>query len=190
MSLRNALAGFLHRRGVAIKEKAPRRATLWLELGSWLSSELGAVHHDLVSVLTEREDRWGAVEIGQAAARRYEKNAEAWLLLGNTYLGAYRQDDALRAFEQALLLEERADAALAAGRVYRRLGRPVDAADRFAMAYAVGGGPEAMLENARALNDAGDYDAAEEALELWASLVPRGTEQLAEARARLKAGTL
>src|SRR5207244_4033758 len=82
--------------------------------------------------------------------------------------------EALAAYEQALVLEERADAALAAGELYRRAGQAAEAAARFARAYAAGGGAEALWRNAQALFQAGDERAAEQALTLWSTLVPRG----------------
>ena len=57
-----------------------------------------------------------------------------------------------------------------------------------ACAYAAGGGPEALWQNAQSLFAAGDHDAAEQALTLWATLVPDGMEKLKEARAELRGG--
>jgi tetratricopeptide (TPR) repeat protein len=108
------------------------------------------------------------------------------MLLGDAYQMVFRQKEALGAFEQALALEERADAAMAAGKLYGRAGQPAEAAARFARAYAAGGGPEALRENAQALHQAGDEAAAEEALNLWATLVTDGHDRLKEARAALR----
>jgi tetratricopeptide (TPR) repeat protein len=99
----------------------------------------------------------------------------------------FRQEEALHAYEEVLAIEERADAAMAAGELYRRSGRYPEAAARFARAYAAGGGPEALHHNARALFLAGDHAAADEALDLWATLVPDGHARLADARAELRA---
>src|SRR6266571_3493639 len=101
---------------------------------------------------------------------------------------AARQREALGAYEQALALEERVDAAMAAGELYRRAGDHADAAARFARAYAAGGGPEALWQNAQALFAAGDHEVADQALTLWATLVPDGMEKLKEARAELRGG--
>jgi tetratricopeptide (TPR) repeat protein len=109
------------------------------------------------------------------------------MLLGDAYQMVFRQREALGAYEQALALEERVDAAMAAGHLYRRAGRPAEAAARFARAYAAGGGPEAIWENAQALYHAGDETAADSALELWATLVPDGPKRLPDARAELRA---
>jgi tetratricopeptide (TPR) repeat protein len=100
----------------------------------------------------------------------------------------YRQQEALAAYEQALVLAERPDAALAAGAIYQRFGQHADAAARFARAYAAGGGPEALRQNAEALFQAGDEAAAEQALTLWAAQVPEGMERLPGIRAEIKAG--
>src|SRR5256885_2405947 len=90
------------------------------------------------------------------------------MLLGEAWQMVFRQQDALVAYEQVLTLEERPDAALAAGDVYRRAGRHADAAARFARAYAAGGGAEALWLNAQALFQAGDARAAPEAPPLLA----------------------
>ena len=85
----------------------------------------------------------------------------------------YRQGEALNAYEQALVIEERADAALAAGALYARAGRHADAAARFARGFAAGGGPDALRQNAEALRRAGDERAADEALALFRALSSR-----------------
>src|SRR5207249_2305340 len=82
---------------------------------------------------------------------RFPENPDAWMLLGEAWQMAFRQQDALVAYEQVLALEERPDAALAAGDLYRRAGRHAEAAARFARAYAAGGGAEALWLNAQAL---------------------------------------
>src|SRR3989442_7401610 len=96
----------------------------------------------------------------QAATRRFPTSAAAWMLLGEAYQGAFRMKEALSAYEQALVLEERADAALAAGELDRRSGQTAAAAARLARAYAAGGGAEALCRNAQALLQAGDDGAA------------------------------
>jgi tetratricopeptide (TPR) repeat protein len=131
------------------------------------------------------EDRWGALAVAQAAVRRFDGNPDAWMLLGEACQMAFRQREALGAYEQALALEERPDAAMAAGDLYLRAGQPADAAARFARAYAAGGGATALRANAQALFQAGDIRAADEALTLWATQVPDGMERLAEVRAEL-----
>src|SRR6266550_577442 len=122
-----------------------------------------------------------------AAQRDAPHRALAWLRLGEALQMVFRQDEALGAFEQALALEERADAAMAAGTLYQRTARFAEAAARFARAYAAGGGAPALWHNAQALYDAGDHGAADEALNLWATQVPDGHSRLPEARAELRA---
>src|SRR2546426_7013583 len=45
----------------------------------------------------------------QAATRRFPASAAAWMLLGQAYEGAFRMKEALAAYEQALVLEERSE---------------------------------------------------------------------------------
>lgn len=108
------------------------------------------------------------------------------MLLGEAWLGVYRHQEALTAFEQALALTERPDAAIAAGDILRRSGRYPEAAERFSRAYAAGGGPDALRQNAVALYQAGDEAAADQALALWAQLVPGGAGQVAGMRTEMK----
>jgi tetratricopeptide (TPR) repeat protein len=99
------------------------------------------------------------------------------MLTGEAAELVFRQAEALTAYEQALAIEERADAALAAGALYARAGRHADAAARFARGYAAGGGPEALRQNAEALRRAGDASAADQAMKLLRELSRRaGTE--------------
>lgn len=141
----------------------------------------------LVERLRERDDRWEARALAQRAAERFPDNPDAWMLLGQAWLAVYRHQEALASFEQALVLDERPDAALAAGVIYRRSGQFPEAAARFARAYAAGGGPAALLQNAEALFEAGDVKAAEQALSLWAGQVPDGESQATAVRAKLGA---
>lgn len=185
-SLRAALARFCVRRAAACQRHAPSRALAWLRLGCSLTPTFAEPYTALVHLSRAREDRWGAVEAAREATARFPDNPDAWMLLGEALQMVFRQQEALGAFEQALALEERADAAMAAGELYRRGGQHVEAAARFARAYAAGGGAEALWNNAQALFQAGDHGAAEEALNLWATQVPNGHERLPEARAELR----
>jgi len=85
----------------------------------------------------------------------------------------FRQAEALTAYEQALAIEERADAALAAAALYSRAGHHADAAARYARGYAAGAGLEALRQNAESLARAGDTAAAEEAMRLFRELSRR-----------------
>jgi tetratricopeptide (TPR) repeat protein len=187
-ALRSALARFAVRRAAACQRHAPERAATWLRLACTLSSGFSEAYPALVHLRRAREDRWGAVNAAREATLRFPDNPDAWMLLGEAYQMVFRQQEALGSYEQALALEERADAALAAGELYARAGRHVEAAARFARAYAAGGGADALWQNAQALFQAGDHAAADEALSLWATLVPDGMQRLPEARAEMRAG--
>jgi tetratricopeptide (TPR) repeat protein len=184
--LRSALARFCVRRAAACQRHAPRRALGWLRLGCSLTPVFGEPYSALVHLSRALEDRWGAVTAAREASERFPDNSDAWMLLGEALQMVFRQQEALGSFEQALALEERADAAMAAGTLYHRAGQFAEAAARFARAYAAGGGAEALWQNAGALFQAGDHGAAEEALNLWATQVPNGHDRLAEARAQLR----
>jgi tetratricopeptide (TPR) repeat protein len=185
-SLRRSLAAFATRRAVAAR--SPGAAERWHRIACTISPVLTLSHRALVGLLGARDRRWEARAVAQVAAERFPDNAEAWMLLGEGWELVYRQPEALAAFEQALAIEERADAALAAGALYMRVGHYAEAAARFARAYAAGGGPEALRRNAEALFQAGDEAAADQALRLWASQVPDGGERLAAIRAELRGG--
>ena len=184
--VRAALARFAVRRAAACQRHAPHRAALWLRLGCTLSPAFAEPFPALVHLCRALEDRWGALAAAQTAVRRFSGNPDAWMLLGEACQMAFRQREALVAYEQALALEERPDAAMAAGELYLRAGEPSNAAARFARAYAAGGGAAALRANAQALFQAGDIRAADEALSLWATQVPDGLERLAEVRAELR----
>jgi len=185
-SPRAALARFAVARAAACQRHAPRRAVLWLQLGCALSPTFAEPFPALVHLRRALEDRWGALAAARGAVGRFPGNPDAWMLLGEACQMVFRQQEALGAFEQALALEERADAAIAAGELYLRAGQPAEAAARFARAYAAGGGAGALWSNAQALFQAGDTRAADEALTLWATQVPDGMERLAAARAELR----
>ncbi len=185
--LRSALARFCVRRAAACQRHAPRRALAWLRLGCTLTPVFGEPYSAFVHLSRALEDRWGAVTAAREATVRFPDNSDAWMLVGEALQMVFRQQEALGAYEQALALEERADAAMAAGALYHRAGQYAEAAARFARAYAAGGGADALWQNAGALFQAGDHGAAEEALNLWATQVPNGHDRLADARAQLRA---
>lgn len=187
-SMRATLGRFCVRRAAAAQRDAPRRALAWLRLGCKLAPTYSDTYPALVHLSRVLEDRWGAVNAAREATVRFPDHADAWMLLGEALQMVFRQDEALGAYEQALALEERADAAMAAGTLYLRTGRFPEAAARFARAHAAGGGAEALWHNAKALYEAGDHAAADEALHLWATQVPNGPARLSEARAELRAG--
>jgi tetratricopeptide (TPR) repeat protein len=185
-SFRAALARLAVRRASACQGHAPRRAVWWLRRACSVSPTFAEPYPALVALCRTLDDRVGAFTAGQEAALRFPGNPDAWMLLGDACLMVFKQKDALHAYEQVLVLEERADAAMAAGELYRRAGLPAEAAARFARAYAAGGGADAIWQNAQALFQAGDHTAADEALALWATQVPDGMAQLTAARARLR----
>jgi len=184
-ALRNALTRTLVQRGVALGERAPARAESWLRLAAALAAEFGEAHISLVTLRRARGDRTGTLAAARSAAERFPEAASAWVQLAQAWLYVFRQPEALVAYERAIAVAERADALMAAGDLYGRAGRYRDAAARYARAYAAGGDPAALLANARALATAGDDAAAEQALTLWATLVPDGARRVAEERARL-----
>jgi len=156
------------RRARRLERSGQPAAERWLRLAAALAPRFGLVHRDLVAARRRAgDDRLGAVALARELAGRYEDSADAWVTLGEACVAAFRPRDALTAFERALLLEERADAAIAAGDLYARQGDHVTAGARFARAYAAGGGPDALRANALALRSAGDTDAAERAKDLW-----------------------
>ncbi|HXJ30765.1 MAG TPA: hypothetical protein VNG35_09000 [Gemmatimonadales bacterium] len=183
-TLRRSLSGFAARR--AARSATTGGAARWHRLACALTPSLIPSFRLLTELLRQRDDRWGARALAQRAAERFPEESEAWMLLGEGWLAVYRHQEALTAFEQALTLTERPDAALAAGEVFRRSGRYAEAAERFSRAYAAGGGPDALRQNAAALFQAGDEAAADQALSLWAQLVPDGQKQLAAVRAGMK----
>ncbi len=167
---RSALTRFAARRAAAARPGSSWRAEAWLRLACASAPVFDPCFEQLVALRREREDRWGAVATAQDAARRFPGDPNAWMLLGEAQQMVFRQIDALTAFEQAMTIEERADAARSAGEIYFRQGRYAEASARFARAYAAGGGPDALRRNAEALRLAGDTAAAEEALRLWSEV--------------------
>jgi tetratricopeptide (TPR) repeat protein len=183
-TLRRSLAGFAARR--AARSVTAGGAARWHRLACALTPSLIPSFRLLTDLLRQRDDRWGARALAQEAAERFPAESETWMLLGEAWLAVYRHQEALTAFEQALSLAERPDAALAAGEIFRRSGRYAEAAERFSRAYAAGGGPDALRQNAAALFQAGDEAAADQALALWAQQVPGGASKLAAVRAEMK----
>ena len=183
-ALRRSFVGFAVRR--AEDARSASGAARWHRLACAVTPILIPSFRALTDLLRQRDDRWGPRALAQQAAERFSEESEAWMLLGEAWLGVYRHQEALTAFEQALTLAERPDAALAAGEIFRRSGRYSEAAERFSRAYAAGGGPDALRQNAAALYQAGDDAAADQALSLWAQQVQGGAHQLAAMRAELK----
>lgn len=156
------LARLFRRWAGTIDHPSPRRGR-WLRLAVRAEPVFSDAYRDLVTHLIAHEQFWEAVDVSRDATARFADTAQAWMLRGVALQRVYRYREALEAFEQALLLEDRADAAMASGRLLRHHDRHRDAAARFALAHACGGGLKAMQENAQSLHDAGDSAAAEAA---------------------------
>jgi tetratricopeptide (TPR) repeat protein len=139
----------------------------WLRAAAGLAPEFSQVHRDLVAARRRSGDRLGAMAVASSIAQRFQDSADAWVMLGDAAVAAFRPVDAILAYERALQLEERADAAMAAGQLYALKGDQVTAGARYARAYAAGAGPDALKANAKALRAAGDIAAAAEAEKLW-----------------------
>ncbi len=164
---RSRASGWAARRAARLALRDGGDAERWLRLSARLAPGFSTVHRDLVAARRRAEDRLGALEVALRVTRRFSRSADAWVLLGEAYIGAFRPDDAIVAFERALAIEERADAAMAAGDLYARKGDQVTAGARYARAYAAGAGPDALKANAKALRAAGDVAAAQQAQEMW-----------------------
>ncbi len=164
---RSRASGWAARHAARLSVRDRDGAERWLRLAARLAPWFGGVHRDLVAARRRSEDRLGALGTALRISRRFPRSADAWVLLGEAYNGAFRPDDAIVAFERALAIEERADAAMAAGELYARKGDHATAGARYARAYAVGGGPDALKANAKALRAAGDIAAAQQAQEMW-----------------------
>src|SRR5437867_3860981 len=120
--LRAALARFAVRRAAACQRHAPQRAAAWLRLACSWTPGFGEPYVALVHLSRALQDRRGALATAQEATQRFPENPDAWMLLGDASQMVFRQREALGAYEQALALEERVDAAMAAGELYRRAG--------------------------------------------------------------------
>ncbi len=164
---RSRASGWAARYAARLAVRDGDAAERWLRRAAGLAPGFSFVHRDLVAARRRAEDRLGALEIALRIARRFPKSADAWVLLGEAYNGAFRPDDAIVAFERALAIEERSDAAMAAGELYARKGDHATAGARYARAYAAGGGPDALRANAKVLRIAGDVAAAQQAQEMW-----------------------
>jgi Flp pilus assembly protein TadD len=145
----------------------PARAARWLRLACRVAPRFGEAHRLLLTLMGKLGDPMGAMALAHRWTRQFEGSSDAWVALGVACRAAFRTRDALVAYERALQIEERADAAMAAGLLYRMRSDHATAGARFARAYAAGAGPEALRENARALTAAGDHAAAAEAVQMW-----------------------
>jgi tetratricopeptide (TPR) repeat protein len=164
---RSYAAAWATRRAARLDLKNRHAAERWLRWAATMAPGFSRVHREAVGTRRRAEDRLGALALALDFSQRFPQAADAWVLLGEAYVDAFRPDDAIVAFERALALEERVDAAMAAGGLYDRRGDHATAGARYARAYAAGGGPDALRGNARALRAAGDDAAARQAQQLW-----------------------
>ena len=164
---RSRAADWAARHATSLAGRDGRASERWLRRAAGLAPGFSSVHRDLVAARRRAEDRLGALEVALRVAHRFDRSADAWVLLGEACNAAFRPDEALVAFERALVIDERADAAMAAGQLYARKGDHATAGARYARAYAVGAGPDALRANAKALRTAGDLGAARQAQEMW-----------------------
>ncbi len=171
---RAAASRWAARRAARLQPTHRAAAERWLRLASRLAPEFSRAHRELVAARRRADDRLGALAIALQIVRRWDESADAWILLGEAYVGAFRPDDAIQAYERALHVEERADAAMAVGDLYTLKGDAVTAGARYARAYAAGAGPDALRANAKALRAAGDVAAAQQAQALWEKETGRG----------------
>jgi tetratricopeptide (TPR) repeat protein len=164
---RQSLSRIAASRATQLEMRRPKAAEHWLRISCRLAPRFDFVHRDLCAHYRRLENRLAAVAAAQDAVRRFGTSVDAWMLLGECCLAAFRPHDALIAFENALAIEERSDAALTAGDLYAREGDHKTAGARYARAHAAGAGPKALRLNARELEAAGDTRAAAEAKALW-----------------------
>lgn len=161
------------RRAARLDVRDREAAERWLRTAAALAPRFAHVHRDAVAARRRAGDRLGAAVLAQRFVQRFNTSADALMLLGEACVGAFRPHDALQAYERVLQMEERADAAMAAGHLYAQRGDQVNAGARYARAFAAGGGPEALQANAKALKAAGDGSAAERAIALWKQITGR-----------------
>src|SRR5437879_5410428 len=114
----SALSRRAARRAGRLELHRPKAAERWLRLACRLAPQFDLIHRDLCAHFRRLNDRLAALAAAQAAAARFESSVDALMLLGESFLGAFRPRDALVAFERALAIEERAEAAMAAGELY------------------------------------------------------------------------
>ena len=188
--LRASVARALVRAARARERRDPRLADRLLRLALRIEIEMGDATGALVALRRAGGDRLAALAAARQATERYPQSSDAWFLLGETYQGAFKMREALEAFERALALRERSDAALLMGLLHRRESRHAEAAASFARAFAAGGGPDALYENAVALWAAGDREQALRALELWGTHFVDGPARVADARQTLERSAL
>jgi tetratricopeptide (TPR) repeat protein len=184
--IRAGLARALVRAARARERRNPPLADRLLRFALRTEPVMAEAATTLVAARRARGDRLAAVEAARLAAGRFPQSSDAWFLLGEAHQGAFQMHEAADAYARALGLAERADAALRIGLLLRRDARDAEAAGMFARAFAAGGGPEALYENAVSLWGAGDTEQALRALEMWGTHFVDGPARIADARRALE----
>lgn len=184
--LRAGIARALVRAARSRERRNPPLADRLLRVALRIEPEVGEAAGALVALRRARGDRLGAVNAARRATELFPASSDAWYLLGEACQGAFKMREAVDAFSRALGLRDRADAASHIGLLLRREGDHAHAAAMFARAFAAGGDPEALYENAVSLWDAGDRDASLRALEMWGTHFVDGAARVADARRALE----
>ncbi|HZH41807.1 MAG TPA: hypothetical protein VFD85_12395 [Gemmatimonadales bacterium] len=101
------------RRAAAIEARSPspssRGALRWLRLATWLAPEFGSSHRRLIQLYRTLDDRWAAYHASRRAVVRFPHSADAWMLAGEAAELVFRKAEAMGNYEQALVIEERAE---------------------------------------------------------------------------------
>jgi tetratricopeptide (TPR) repeat protein len=170
------------------ERRNPPLADRLLRLALRTEPEMGDAAGALVALRRAGGDRLAALTAARRATELFPQASDAWYLLGEAHQGAFKMREAIEAFARALELRDRADAALRTGLLLRRESRHAAAAAMFARAFAAGGGPEALYENAVSLWSAGDREQSLRALEMWGTNFVDGAARVADARRELERG--
>lgn len=186
--LRAGLARAFVRAARSRERRNPPLADRLLRLALRTEPEMGDAAGALVALRRARGDRLGALTAARRATELFPQASDAWYLLAEAHQGAFKMREAVEAFARALDLRERADAALRIGLLLRRESLHAEAAAMFARAFAAGGGPEALHENAVSLWSAGDREQSLRALEMWGTHFVDGPARVADARRALERG--
>lgn len=170
------------------ERRNPPLADRLLRLALRTEPEMADAASALVALRRARGDRLAAQAAARRATELFPRASDAWYLLAEAHQGAFKMREAVEAFERSLDLRERADAAFRIGLLLRRESRHAEAAAMFARAFAAGGEPEALYENAVSLWGAGDREQSLRALEMWGTHFVDGPARVADARRELERG--
>src|SRR5215813_1314903 len=87
------LSRFAGARASRLEAGDPSAARRWLRLAARFSTEFGAVHRALYASYIKNNDRLGAAAVAQTMVDRFNDSADAWMLVGEANMGAYRLHD-------------------------------------------------------------------------------------------------